>query len=203
MHEYLKKPLSFFLPFLLILIIFPISSCQNVKSNIQVSKVENGVIDLRNWDFEKNGPVNLKGQWEFYWKKHITSKEFKDTNPDFKTEYIYAPGIWNNFLKNGKKYPARDLQPTALEFFQAITTGSFHLSFLIWPLHFVSMSMKTLLSKMERLAKQLNKALLFMHPGLYRLKTPQNHLTLLSRYQISITGRGGCGNPFYWEILPS
>jgi len=102
LYEYLKK--SFFSFLLLpVIIIFLTSSCQNVKSHNQSSSAEKGIIDLRNWNFQKNGPVNLKGQWEFYWKKHIPPNEFMNKDPDFIAQYIYAPGIWNNFIKNGEK----------------------------------------------------------------------------------------------------
>ena len=32
-------------------------------------KAIKGVLDLRDWDFEKNGVINLDGEWEFYWKE--------------------------------------------------------------------------------------------------------------------------------------
>jgi hypothetical protein len=33
------------------------------------------VIDLKNWDFEKNGPVLLSGKWNSYWQKLVTPQE--------------------------------------------------------------------------------------------------------------------------------
>lgn len=83
--------------------VFALSSCKNIKSNKQVPIVEKGVIDLRDWDFEKNGYINLKGQWEFYWNQHKSSDQFIDNNSDLLSGYIDVPGIWNDFDNKGEK----------------------------------------------------------------------------------------------------
>lgn len=31
----------------------------------------NGILDLRSWDFENNGNIELNGEWEFYWKNFL------------------------------------------------------------------------------------------------------------------------------------
>jgi PAS domain S-box-containing protein len=63
---------------------------------------QKGVMDLRQWDFNKNGSVVLKGEWEFYWKKLISPDQFKK-NRDLTFEYINAPDSWNKFEIDGKK----------------------------------------------------------------------------------------------------
>ncbi|MBN2435164.1 MAG: hypothetical protein JXK07_07865 [Spirochaetes bacterium] len=40
-----------------------------VKSSINIPKAEKGVLDLRDWNFEKNGAIKLDGNWEFYWQQ--------------------------------------------------------------------------------------------------------------------------------------
>lgn len=73
------------------------SSCSH-ESKL-APKAVNGVLDLRGWDFEKDGIVRLDGNWEFYWKKFLTSKNF-DT---VKTKhYIPVPKPWNGY-KWGKE----------------------------------------------------------------------------------------------------
>ena len=79
------------------------------------------------WDFEKDGTINLDGEWEFYWKEFvpptdspISNSEFSILNenspspiqnPKLKTctepaecvqNYIPVPGNWNQFADNGK-----------------------------------------------------------------------------------------------------
>ena len=28
-----------------------------------------GILDLREWDFNRDGPAKLDGEWDFYWKE--------------------------------------------------------------------------------------------------------------------------------------
>jgi hypothetical protein len=62
--------------YLRILKIIPIlflvfNSCNFIHLDIQNSNFQahKGILDLRQWDFEKNGPIKLDGEWEFYWEK--------------------------------------------------------------------------------------------------------------------------------------
>lgn len=58
--------------------------------------IEQGVLDLRSWDFEKQGNIELHGDWEFYWKQLYTSKDFS-TNTIQPKVFYYAPQrMWNN-----------------------------------------------------------------------------------------------------------
>jgi hypothetical protein len=54
-------------------------SSQNGAGNPPSRAVE-GVLDLRSWDFERNGSVNLDGEWAFYWDELLHPSEF--TTPD-------------------------------------------------------------------------------------------------------------------------
>lgn len=65
-------------------------------------RVINGVLDLSNWDLEKDGPIELSGEWEFYWGKHLTPKDFSESNPSPKTGLKTVPGSWNGYLFEGK-----------------------------------------------------------------------------------------------------
>lgn len=40
-----------------------------------------GVLDLSGWDLEKDGPVNLAGEWEFYWEQLLTPEDFHGPRP--------------------------------------------------------------------------------------------------------------------------
>lgn len=52
-----------------------------------------GVIDLRNWDFEKDGMVKLNGQWKFYKNQLLTPSDFNDAVLRDKN-IISIPGIY-------------------------------------------------------------------------------------------------------------
>ena len=58
-----KSMLRFIIIISLILIV---SSCGFInKSNIP--KAHEGYLDLSNWDLEKNGIIDLDGEWGFFW----------------------------------------------------------------------------------------------------------------------------------------
>jgi hypothetical protein len=57
-----------------------------------------GVIDLKTWNFQKQGTVNLIGEWEFYMRELVPPSEFKEqTKPP--QDYIDFPGTWNELNK--------------------------------------------------------------------------------------------------------
>lgn len=66
-------------------------------------KAEKGVLDLRDWNFEKDGYVLLDGQWEFFWKKFISSR--KEHFNSEKNGFLEVPGLWNGFTVDGAEIP--------------------------------------------------------------------------------------------------
>ena len=80
----------------LLFILLLINSCFN-KNNIKAKK---GVIDLRNWDFEKDGIVRLDGEWELY-SQLFTPEELNQINKS--NNYIKVPGRWRNIKDKNLK----------------------------------------------------------------------------------------------------
>jgi PAS domain S-box-containing protein len=65
-----------------------------------------GVLDLTDWDLDKDGPLDLAGEWEFYWNRHLSPSDFsKEKLPDNK-ELIKVPGYWKNNELGGSQHPA-------------------------------------------------------------------------------------------------
>ncbi len=75
-----------------ILMIFAVSiaSCGPGAS---APRAEGGVLDTERWDFGKNGPVSLDGEWEFYWNRLLSPGDF--TPPRTPDTFIQVPGTWN------------------------------------------------------------------------------------------------------------
>jgi len=73
-------------------------------SHSQKSKpyIEDGFLDLKSWNFEEDGLVNLSGEWEFYWEKLLDPKDF-ESNETLDPEFIYVPSGWAR--QEGKSYP--------------------------------------------------------------------------------------------------
>ncbi|MEH0158299.1 7TM diverse intracellular signaling domain-containing protein [Limibacter armeniacum] len=82
----------------LILLLFSIAICFGNRSNMAPT-IQKGVLDLRDTDFSKTGTIELEGEWEFYWKHLLYSKDFKGETPT--PTYIDIPELWNGKVVNG------------------------------------------------------------------------------------------------------
>jgi PAS domain S-box-containing protein len=95
---------------LLILLIFQVlflSACrQNYPQKIYPEAVK-GVLDLTDWDFTKNGPADLRGEFEFYWMQMLSPMEFSKAAPPQGKSFIKVPSYWNNFEIEGRKLPGK------------------------------------------------------------------------------------------------
>lgn len=96
--------------------------CSNDNHNKIPPKAVKGVLDLSNWDLEKDDPVDLIGEWEFYWKEFVQpdSRPMQNAELGMRNEkniqnypnvpnsplpipnYINVPGNWNKFEVDGK-----------------------------------------------------------------------------------------------------
>ncbi|MGI8950534.1 MAG: hypothetical protein ACR2FN_03005 [Chitinophagaceae bacterium] len=61
---------------------------------------KNGVLDLRTWNWQKDGTIDLSGNWEFYWKKFYTPSFFKDSSSQYKKDYAVVPDFWNKDIRD-------------------------------------------------------------------------------------------------------
>jgi signal transduction histidine kinase len=51
-----------------------------------------GIADLSKTESDSDKPIELSGEWEFYWNKLLTPSDFREAQ---KPSYIYAPGSWH------------------------------------------------------------------------------------------------------------
>ncbi len=92
------------LPLITAYLIF-FSACLNDSARRIPPQAVNGVLDLSDWDLKEDGPVDLIGEYEFYWMQHLMPEDFSKTNPSEKTEFIKVPGYWNGYKLGGKELP--------------------------------------------------------------------------------------------------
>jgi PAS domain S-box-containing protein len=90
---------------LLILHLSLLSACRKYYSERISPEAVSGVLDLTDWDFEKDGPVDLKGEWEFYWQQHLSPDDLSKPTPPGKTDFKHVPEYWNNYEIDGMKLP--------------------------------------------------------------------------------------------------
>jgi len=91
----------FFSYIILILVVAILGSCGE-DSKTSMPKAKNGVLDLSNWDFEKQGNIALDGEWQFYWEKFVTpdSTTLQTLQPD---TLCMVPAYWNDMIINKKR----------------------------------------------------------------------------------------------------
>lgn len=68
-----------------------------------------GLLDLREWDFEKDGIVSLKGEWEFYWQEFLSPDEIADTAVRDKKRFVSVPASWTVYTANkeeNRRFPS-------------------------------------------------------------------------------------------------
>lgn len=73
---------------------------------------EKGYLDLSDWDFDTNGSVSLTGEWEFYWDKLLTPKDFPSSEAAL-TGYCTVPSAWTTGMVINKDSPFSSLTPSA------------------------------------------------------------------------------------------
>lgn len=65
--------------------------------------VQNGILDLRNHNWQKDGIVNISGNWEFYWNKFYTPSFLNNADSIAKKQYALVPDFWNRYVTPNKK----------------------------------------------------------------------------------------------------
>lgn len=96
--------------------------------------VKQGVLDLRSWNFEEQGSVDLSGEWEFYMSQLIPPDSFATINNV--KDYVYVPSTWDEIsklLQPGKGYATYHLKillgnPKEL----ALEMPHFYSSYTLW-----------------------------------------------------------------------
>ncbi len=80
--------------FFIILSLIMVLISTGCSAKASAPRAENGVLDLRNWDFEGSGIVSLDGEWSFYWNQLLAYKDLKETS---RTMNVQVPETWDNY----------------------------------------------------------------------------------------------------------
>jgi hypothetical protein len=57
------------------------SACLNDTTRRIAPEAVKGILDLTDWNFKKDGPVDLSGEYEFYWSRHLLPSDFAKAIP--------------------------------------------------------------------------------------------------------------------------
>lgn len=78
-------------PLILIMVLGSLLGSSTVTAKHQPTAVD-GLIDLSDWNFDTDGNVQLKGDYEFYWQRFLNRQELLAENPEYFAE---VPKRWN------------------------------------------------------------------------------------------------------------
>lgn len=87
---------------LLLLLFFGTGCLPATREHGQRPLAESGLLELANWDFIRDGPVGLDGEWEFYWDRLLEPTDFAgaiDVDPE--TRMMNLPRSWNGYQVDG------------------------------------------------------------------------------------------------------
>ena len=99
----MKKPFSFLGSMIFIaILVFP-GACRDNGLKKTSPKITKGVLDLRSWDFGRDGVVSLSGAWRFHWKTHLAPENVPGPAASDSSGFIEVPGAWNGRNQNGEK----------------------------------------------------------------------------------------------------
>ncbi|MEF3313661.1 ATP-binding protein [Paenibacillus sp. GYB004] len=74
----------------------------------QYPEARDGVLDAQQWDFEQQGIIPLRGEWEFYENVLLTPQQFRlgGTSVQAERRIIQVPGGWKDIVSTGSGYGA-------------------------------------------------------------------------------------------------
>ncbi|MCT4619722.1 MAG: ATP-binding protein [Marinisporobacter sp.] len=106
MKSCINKKYSVFIFILLIGILLNFAGFSREERKMPVAK--KGELDITQWSFQKEGPIKLDGEWEFYWNQLLTYDDFHKGERVYKpTGYFHVPSGWNKYKINNEKFPGK------------------------------------------------------------------------------------------------
>ncbi|MBF8984236.1 response regulator [Lutibacter sp. B2] len=101
MKSFINKKYIIIIFVLLIGILFICSSNSGTHKKMPI--VKKGLLDLNQWNFQKDGPIKLDGEWEFYWNQLLTYDNFHGDDKKYKPSgYFNVPSVWNKYKIDDK-----------------------------------------------------------------------------------------------------
>ena len=100
-----KTPIIYKFFSVILMSVLLLSSCSKISSEKIPPKAVNGVLDLRTWDFARDGQVKLEGTWEFYWNALYASDDFMQKKIMQQHATIEIPSMWTQKKSSQGKHP--------------------------------------------------------------------------------------------------
>jgi hypothetical protein len=100
------RPLLLKAFFLLLTFFIMVSNFHIMEIKERNITAKEGLLDLSQYDFEKQGKLNLDGEWQFFYDRLLTPVNYSELQVSEKPDnYIKPPSVWNEYKVNGKPIP--------------------------------------------------------------------------------------------------
>ncbi len=76
------------------------ASCSCGLPESELREAVRGRLDLRKWDCNRDGPVELSGDWEFHWGVLVEPDRLDERVQC--SSYLRVPGLWNGRIEQGR-----------------------------------------------------------------------------------------------------
>jgi signal transduction histidine kinase/CheY-like chemotaxis protein len=99
----IKKSVYVYLPYKCLYFLLGclfLSSCSDTSQLKSPPVARQGVMDLSQWNFEKDGVVRLDGEWGFHWKQLLAPDAFSTLDMPQKQDFVKLPSSWNGYQVN-------------------------------------------------------------------------------------------------------
>jgi PAS domain S-box-containing protein len=103
----IRSPLSRIYIVLLVILLLFLSTCIRHSQEKAVPRAKSGVLDLTHWDFRSDGPVDLAGEYAFYWMQELTPADFSKAIQPEGLVFVKVPSYWNRYQIAGKELPGK------------------------------------------------------------------------------------------------
>jgi len=87
-------------------------SCSQSNPLIDAPQAVEGQLNLRDWDFNRDGMVNLAGEWEFYWQELLSPSQIQSASS---SQYVTVPDTWTSYKVNDQSLPPEGFATYRLE----------------------------------------------------------------------------------------
>ncbi len=100
----MKRHFTFMISVIMFVLIFGLNAWTGCYgANVETS-IKSSVIDLKQWDFDKSGPYNLSGLWEFYPNRIILHEDFIRNQQIGLKRFVEVPRAFYNQLSFREHY---------------------------------------------------------------------------------------------------
>jgi len=78
---------------------FVLGACGSSYSGREPPKAVGGILDLSQWDFDRDGPLRLDGEWNFLWDRFLTPEDLMSRAHE-SASVLHVPAAWTAAQKN-------------------------------------------------------------------------------------------------------